>query len=286
MIDVVCAAFRKSFSAVLWIIVIGCIIGGLIIGNSISPGLGAFIGLVAGSVAGLSIVVLWGGIVATFLHIDGTLTKIDKTLEQFATATRQGSNGKGQAVLKDVGSEGRGQAAPKEVLGSFTDPRDRQTYRTVEINGKTWMAQNLNYLPPAGKSWCYGDDNSNSDKYGRLYDWNMAKAACPAGWHLPTRQEWNDLVAAVSDSDTKLKAITGWDDNGNGTDDYGFSALPGGSRDADGSFDDAGNCGCWWTATDDGGCNAYDQEMYNNGDGVNEACVDKNSGCSVRCVRD
>jgi uncharacterized protein (TIGR02145 family)/uncharacterized repeat protein (TIGR02543 family) len=165
------------------------------------------------------------------------------------------------------------------------------TYKTVVIGGKAWMAENLNYQSTSGESWCYNDDNSNCDEYGRLYDWNTAKTVCPLGWHLPTRVEWNMLVTAVGGFSTagkRLKATTGWNSNGNGTDDYGFSALPGGSRyHWDGSdFNDVGDFGFWWTATENGANNAYyqyisiDDDMYENYD------YDKSDGNSVRCVQD
>jgi uncharacterized protein (TIGR02145 family) len=97
------------------------------------------------------------------------------------------------------------------------------------------MAENLNIKTDG--SWCYDNDESNCDKYGRLYNWNAAKTACPAGWHLPSREEWGNLAKAAGGTGEygtggkagkKLKAKSGWDNKGNGTDDYGFSVLLGG----------------------------------------------------------
>ena len=169
----------------------------------------------------------------------------------------------------------------------FTDSRNGKRYNTVKIGGKTWMAENLNYQPPKGNSWCYSNNNANCNKYGRLYDWNTAMTVCPSGWHLPTRFEWDELVALAGgkkDGGKKLKAKSGWNNNGNGTDDFGFSALPGGGRYY-GGFGDAGDIGCWWTATEGGSGSAYSRYMrYDRGD-VGEDDDGKGNGCSVRCVK-
>jgi uncharacterized protein (TIGR02145 family) len=176
----------------------------------------------------------------------------------------------------------------EKKVGRFTDPRDGQKYRTVTICGKTWMAQNLNYQPQTDSSWYYGNNSANRDKYGMLYDWNTAKAVCPTGWHLPTQKEWNDLVAAAGGSiaGKMLKAVGSWNNNDDGTDEYGFSALPGGYRKTDGSFDDAGDTGFWWTATDANGVEALCRIMRYGYENVHWYSNNKKSGFSVRCVQD
>ncbi|MDR2694074.1 MAG: fibrobacter succinogenes major paralogous domain-containing protein, partial [Chitinispirillales bacterium] len=116
--------------------------------------------------------------------------------------------------------------------GTFTDSRDGKTYNTVKIGKQTWMAENLNYGTSSG-SWCYNDRDSYCKKYGRLYEWETAKKTCPSGWHLPSRQEWEALVTYAGGYEAagkRLKSTIGWNDSGSGTDDYGFSALPGGGR--------------------------------------------------------
>ena len=175
--------------------------------------------------------------------------------------------------------------------GTFTDKRDGKTYKTVVIGRKRWMAENLNYQPQSGNSWCYDNDNSNCGKYGRLYDWNTAKAICSPGWHLPSRQEWNYLVTTVGDDKVagkKLKAESGWDyknKSDNGTDDFGFSALPSGGRKTDGSFHNIGYYGYWWTATESGNGSAYTRYVHY-GDNMKEYNDGKSYGFSVRCVED
>jgi uncharacterized protein (TIGR02145 family)/uncharacterized repeat protein (TIGR02543 family) len=173
-----------------------------------------------------------------------------------------------------------------DASGMLTDGRDGKKYKAVLIGGKRWMAENLNYQTMGG-SWCYGDDNSNCNKYGRLYDWNTAKRACPSGWHLPSRQEWDDLVKASGGrkAGKKLKAKSGWN-IGNGTDDFGFSALPGGFHRSGGGFINAGNGGNWWSATRIGSSNVYYRSMYYNSDYVGENYDVKSNGFSVRCRED
>jgi uncharacterized protein (TIGR02145 family) len=184
-------------------------------------------------------------------------------------------------------------AVAETQTSTFTDGRDGKTYKTVVIGGKTWMAENLN-IETEG-SWCYDNKESNCEKYGRLYNWKAAKTACPAGWHLPLREEWGDLAKAVGGSGKygtggkagkKLKSTSGWNNKGNGTDDYGFSALPGGYRYTDGNFDDAGYYGHWWTATEGDAGNAYYRDMYYDHDNVNENGDGKGIGFSVRCRGD
>jgi uncharacterized protein (TIGR02145 family) len=188
---------------------------------------------------------------------------------------------------------------------TLTDGRDGKTYRTVVIGGKRWMAENLNYQPQTGKSWCYENNSSNCNKYGRLYDWNTARGVCPTGWHLPSRQEWDGLgqaVGGVREPDnngnidwkgagTKLKSTGGWNDNndgasGNGTDDYGFSALPGGRRHSNGNFELVGDYGNWWTATELGSGHAYYRGMHYSDDNVFEYNLVKDFAFYVRCVAD
>jgi len=184
--------------------------------------------------------------------------------------------------------------------GSFTDRRDGKTYNTIKIgDNKVWMAENLNYETANG-SWCYDNDESMCDTYGRLYNWTVASSnACPDGWHLPSRIDWAELARTVGGTGifgndgtaaTKLKSSFGWNHSSGvpeGTDDYGFSALPGGyGRYASGGFSDAAIIGYWWTATAEGDGNAYYRSMKYNSEAVSQDVNDKSAGMSVRCVQE
>jgi uncharacterized protein (TIGR02145 family) len=177
-----------------------------------------------------------------------------------------------------------------------------QTYNTVLIGEQCWMKENLNY--ETGGSWCYNNDTANCTKYGRLYVQFSAESACPPGWHLPTDEEWKILEANVDskygpnhnewnelytrgyDVGKKLKAISDWGNNGNGTDDYGFAAFPGGIY-VSGNFYSLGYVGKWWTSTKQDKYDYYWQRQLNsNSDASTRTYVSMYSGYSVRCLKD
>ncbi|GBU21816.1 hypothetical protein R80B4_01716 [Fibrobacteres bacterium R8-0-B4] len=156
------------------------------------------------------------------------------------------------------------------------------TCRKVTIGTQTWMTENLNIATEG--SWCYGNSPANCAKYGRLYTWTDAMTACPSGWHLPANQEWEILTDYAGSK--KLHARSGWENsfnglNGNGTDDFGFAALPGGYCNASRSCGGAGEMGFWWTSTEDVNGRAYNRAMAF-ADGVESK--DTTLGLSVRCI--
>ena len=139
---------------------------------------------------------------------------------------------------------------------SFTDPRDGQSYDVVKIGGLTWFAENLNFMTEG--SVCPEGDSRNCDKYGRLYTWDDARAACPEGWSLPDSADFASLITEAGGSDfahsmavagEKLKSTGEWFKKGNGTDALGFNALPAGYRGAEGSYDGIGGYAYFWSAT-------------------------------------
>ena len=173
--------------------------------------------------------------------------------------------------------------------GTFTDSRDGRIYKCVTIGDQVWMAENLDFgeivhsttnqtkaSAAHAQKYCYGDDSTNCSKYGGLYQWHTAmglrseynsksareviqtphhRGICPAGWHVPTQEEWEKLVEFVQSPDSNnagkmLKSNEGWErqkhcvlgggdgfggyvclqysSGVNGADSYGWSALPGG----------------------------------------------------------
>ena len=213
--------------------------------------------------------------------------------------------------------------------GTFTDARDKKTYKTTKIGNQTWMAENLNYQGDGYLGLCYDKKPENCQKYGRLYDWSEAmgidrafntkvyagknakqQGVCPAGWHLPSDKEWQVLVDFAGGKDiagTKLKAKEGWkaveckwteekvDDRGRkskieydfcSTDEFGFSALPGGNGYSDGDFGRVGDSGDWWSATEYGSYGAYYWFTYYDGVGVFNSSHNKDRLRSVRCLQD
>ena len=160
-------------------------------------------------------------------------------------------------------------------IGTFTDPRDGKTYKTVTIGNQTWMAENLDYKEES--SQCY------DQKYGRLYYWEKAKEVCPPGWHLPSSAEWMTL-ANFAGNLGKLKSTSGWGRGyiDSGTDDYGFAALPGGCVFF-GEPHCIGDVGYWWTSDDP---NNDNKGLFINIANVGYNWWDKADKCSVRCVKD
>ena len=182
---------------------------------------------------------------------------------------------------------------------TLKDLRDDNTYKTVKIGNQVWMAENLKYK--AEGSHCYDDVDSNCDKYGPLYDWATAKNVCPTDWRLPTKKEIETLLAAAGGGSTAgkvLKSKTGWpkDDDGfdgNGTDDYSFSALPGGRWEDGGPYSGVGISAYFWSLTAYSESSAYymylGYENYVLGYTSDKAKIDFNlkiHAFSVRCIKE
>jgi len=235
------------------------------------------------------------------------------------------------------------------ATSTFTDGRDGNTYRVVRIGDQVWMAENLRWLPsvvaPATGSettqyfYVQGYDGTdvtaatatdNYQHYGVLYNWPAAmngagssasnpsgvQGACPAGWHVPSDAEWDQLVNYVdlqgypnesanpngagnalkscrqvdstSGGDCNTSDHPRWDSDGthNGFDAFGFSALPGGYRWPFGSFLYLGTIGYWWSSTEHSSSFAWYRSLYHYRGNVYRYDYNKTYGFSLRCVRD
>ncbi len=154
----------------------------------------------------------------------------------------------------------------------------------LEIGNQIWMAKNLDIDVPGSE--CYDDDPGKCEEYGRLYDWTAAMKACPGGWHLPTDEEWEELINFLrTDAGKKLKAknpqIYGWD----GVDRYRFSALPGGAGDLDGNFNGVGMFGYWWSTTEHSNDDAISRTLRPRDNNLNREIINKDLLLSVRCIQ-
>lgn len=197
---------------------------------------------------------------------------------------------------------------------------DNYWYETVMIGDQCWFAENLrttvytdgSTVPEVteGGAWMglnsgarcdYGNDAGNVATYGRLYNWyavDDARGICPAGWHVPYDAEWTDLKEYIISQGfiagmegTALKAITGWlggsPSSMNGTDDFGFSALPGGRRTSYGNdlFNDFPYSGSWWSSSPNGG-NAWYRSLQDIYQDLYRNYTAASYGFSVRCLKD
>ncbi|MCL1956104.1 MAG: hypothetical protein FWF63_02170 [Fibromonadales bacterium] len=163
--------------------------------------------------------------------------------------------------------EARMPASEVNVKYSTFDSRDGKTYKVVKIGSQTWMAENLNYN--AKDSKCYGNSEAYCQKYGRLYNWATAKAACPDGWHLPTDAEWTQLTKSLKSEDAFFAPLGGLCISIGGR--YYFRA--------------AGYRGNWWSAAEQAK-NAYIWNININDKGMYKASNNKIHLFSVRCVQD
>lgn len=209
--------------------------------------------------------------------------------------------------------------------GTPTVTYDGQVYNTIQVFSQCWLKENLNVgtmiqgpeeMSDNGivEKYCYCNMPDSCGKYGGLYQWNEmmqyqtqqdVQGICPTGWHIPTDEEWKVLEGAVDsqygfgdqewdiawdyrgyDAGTNLKTTSGWYYGGNGTDLFGFSGLPGGSRDGSGRFGLIGYYGGWWTSMEGNYYGAWDRGLDYFSPEVYRYYSSKEDGYSVRCLRD
>lgn len=179
--------------------------------------------------------------------------------------------------------------------GSMTDARDGQTYKTVVIGGKEWMAENLNFYKSSDgsividSSFCYEDNPSNCEKYGRLYQEFDAAEACPEGWAMPTQNDWFDLSRVMEKDfpgyslNEVARAATGWDDDDLVSNNAsGFSAIAAGMRDNRGKYTYAESRAYFWG---DKGQLYYSWVLDKTHEFYNESRMYAYYAYSLRCVK-
>lgn len=173
--------------------------------------------------------------------------------------------------------------------GTLADPRDGKSYKTVVIGGKTWMAENLNYVTDS--SFCVEDIPANCDKYGRLYQEFDAAKACPEGWAIPQASDWRDLVNTAKeefgDNNGSLRAVGEWEntifgDNVTATNASGFSALPAGYRAKTGEYDGEGTKAYFWGEDN---MNSYAWILSNQYDLDKESMIRGYFAYAIRCIK-
>jgi uncharacterized protein (TIGR02145 family) len=183
---------------------------------------------------------------------------------------------------------------------------------TVTIGTQTWTVANLNVntfrngdsIPEAktnkeweaagetGKpAWCYyNNDPANGPKFGKLYNWyavNDPRGLAPTGWTLPGDADWAELVynsGGQAAAGKKMKSTSGWIDGNNGTNETGFTGLPGGYRVENGKFVNIGSIGTWWSSTEDKANTSIDHYLAMSGS-LSRSINSRQRGESVRCIR-
>ncbi len=173
---------------------------------------------------------------------------------------------------------GKTDFADEKNIMVFTDPRDGKTYKTIQIGEQTWMAENLIFETAEG-SWCYENDSTNCEKYGRLYDWSTANNVCPEGWRLPSENDFKTLLKNVGFMSGQFLALR---EGGL----MGYNALCGGYRRSDGHYCHFENYGFWWSSSEDDGNGAWYMTIYKPWQSF-EMFKDNNRkvGFSVRCIK-
>lgn len=159
---------------------------------------------------------------------------------------------------------------------------------TVKIGNQIWTAENLNVKTDSG-SWCYDNDESKADIYGRLYNWETAKKLCPEGFRLPTLQDWNNLINFYGTYDVvaeKLKSTNYWHESNVGNEDpNSLKGLPGGLFNGSENFFGEKFSGYFWTDTQAGETHAVYINLDYDKTEVLQDQQKKSYGFSVRYIK-
>lgn len=180
-----------------------------------------------------------------------------------------------------------------EGFTSLYDVRDDEVYPVVALGGKYWMAENLRYEA----SGAVLNPENPSKEYGYLYDWNAAKMACPASWHLASDADWKALeeVFGMTTADlsmmggrtlmklSDLKAPTGWKDGNNGSNTMLFSIFPAGRYQSE-NFGNIEDYAFFWTSTRNTENESIGRYIFHSSNQVNRTYINHSIGLSCRCV--
>lgn len=226
---------------------------------------------------------------------EGFISSIVDKIKSFSHLVQKKPNPKKEelpiaAVNESPKKEERTSAAvkktePKEELPSattqkteFHDSRDGKTYGTMDFNGKLWMAENLNFA--MNGSSCYENQPENCEKYGRLYTWDQAMAACPKGWRLPNNADFEQIKNSMEQEFGTGRA-------GAGLKSRSFMSVFAGDRFKE-KYQLIDESNYLWSA-DDEGERAYDWVATTSSDDFfmgNIKFALKTNGMSVRCIQD
>jgi uncharacterized protein (TIGR02145 family) len=196
---------------------------------------------------------------------------------------------------------------------TFTYIRDNRKYTIVKIGKQVWMSENLEtstyrngdsvrfaltneeWVEAARNkegAWCYYNNyEQNGKTYGKLYNWyavNDSRGLAPEGYHIPSDAEWTiltDYLGGEKIAGFKMKSKDGWQNNGNGDNSSRFNGLPGGYRYGNGTFENIGEDGYWWSSTKFG-YDAFARYLYCYTSPVYRYQTSKEKGFSVVCLRD
>jgi len=180
-------------------------------------------------------------------------------------------------------------------------------YTTVQIGNQCWMAENLKTQHQTGNSWCYGNNPSNCNLYGRMYDWaavmngssssntvpSGVQGICPSGWHVPSDAEWNILVSylggeQIAGGKMKSTGTSLWfAPNAGATNESGYTALPGGFRHSmSNMYFGLGEYAFWWSSTEQNATTAWNRNLDYSDTKVYKFNYLKTDGFYVRCIKD
>lgn len=141
-------------------------------------------------------------------------------------------------------------------------------------------------------AWCYYDNDIKYDKiYGKLYNWysvSDSRNVCPIGWHVPTFEEWGNLIDYLGGMELagkSMKHLSGWPNNSNGTNSSGFSGIPGGYRNKSSTFVSIDISGSWLSSTELNYYSAYPCFLNMLTDFAYRNNTSKCSGQYIRCLK-